>query len=130
MAAMKSELRYEMPTIADHPVLLWFKQHIRILTGRTYLQEEVLETVVNQTLEDENVIGVLLFGSVATKTHSWKSDIDLILIFNEHEPDSGLVNYYQSGIEIQYFYATLEILVDNQETVPYLLHMFSEAINL
>lgn len=127
MEAMKSEIRYEMPTITDHPVLLWFKQQIRKITGKGLLQEDILETVVNQTRTDENLIGVLLFGSVATKTHKWKSDIDLIFIYDDYEPDSGLVNYYVSGIEVQYFYATLENLIDNQKTVPYLLHMFSEA---
>jgi predicted nucleotidyltransferase len=116
-----------MPTIADHPVLLWFKQHIRKFTGKATLQEDVLETVVNQSLKDENLIGVLLFGSIATKTHIWKSDIDLIFIYNDYEPASGLINYFVSGVEVQYFYATLENLIENQKTVPYLLHMFSEA---
>ena len=113
MEAMKSEIRNEMPTIADHPVLLWFKQHIRKFTGKALLQEDILETVVNQTLTDENLIGILLFGSVATKTHKWKSDIDLIFIYDNYEPASGLVNYFVSGVEVQYFYATLENLIEN-----------------
>jgi predicted nucleotidyltransferase len=127
MERQQSEIRYEKPTVADHPVLLWFNQNIRGFTGRPMLQEDVLETVVNQALEDENVIGVLLFGSVASKSHTWKSDIDLIFIYEDHEPDSGLVNYFVSGVEVQYFYATLEALIENTKTVPYLLHMFSEA---
>jgi predicted nucleotidyltransferase len=127
MEAMQSEIRYEKPTIADHPVLLWFNQNIRRFTGQAPLQEDILETVVNQALADENVIGVLLFGSVAAKTHKWNSDIDLIFIYDDYEPASGLVNYYVSGVEVQYFYATLENLIENQKTVPYLLHMFSEA---
>ena len=127
MEAMNSELRYEMPKIADHPVLLWFNQHIRKFTGKALLQDDILETVVNQALKDENLIGVLLFGSVAAKTHTWKSDIDLIFIYDNYEPASGLVNYFVSGVEVQYFYTTLENLTENQKTVPYLLHMFSEA---
>lgn len=31
------------------------------------------------------------------------------------------------GIAVQYFFTTLDTLVQNQEFVPYLLHMFSEA---
>ncbi len=127
MTAMQSEIRYEKPTIADHRALLWFKQQAKKLTGQASLQEDILQTVVNQATEDENVIGVLLFGSVASKTHTWKSDIDLIFIYDHHEPASGLVNYFVSGIEVQYFYATLENLIENAKSVPYLLHMFAEA---
>lgn len=130
MDTMNSEIRYEMPTLADHPVLLWFKQHIRRLAGRSLLQENVLETVVKKKSADEHVIGVLLFGSVATKTHKWRSDIDMIFIYDEHEPASGLVDYFESGVLVQYFYATLESLIENTERVPYLLHMFSEGIVL
>ncbi len=31
------------------------------------------------------------------------------------------------GIAVQYFFTTLTTLIQNQENVPYLLHMFSEA---
>lgn len=125
--AMNSEIRTEMPTIADHPFLLWIKQGIRRLTGRPLAQESILQALVKRTTADENVLGVLLFGSVASKTHKWKSDIDLIFIYDTHEPASGLINYFEDGIEIQYFYATLASLKENQKSVPYLLHMFSEA---
>jgi predicted nucleotidyltransferase len=126
-STMKSEIRYEMPTLADHPIILWFKQKIRKIVGRSPLQESVLDSVIEQATADENVIGILLFGSVATKTHKWQSDIDMIFIYDSHEPASGLVDYFVSGILVQYFYATLETLIENQRTVPYLLHMFSEA---
>jgi predicted nucleotidyltransferase len=116
-----------MPTLTDHPILLWFKQKIMRLAGRSLLQENVLESVVNQATADENVIGILLFGSVATKTYKWQSDIDMIFIYDSHEPSSGLVEYFVSGVMVQYFYATLETLIENQMAVPYLLHMFSEA---
>jgi len=52
---------------------------------------------------------------------------DLNLWGENREPASGLVDYFVSGILVQYFYATLETLIENQRTVPYLLHMFSEA---
>ncbi len=127
MEAVKSEIRSEAQTIADHPALLWLKQNIRKLTGRALLQEDILETVVNQALKDENLIGVLLFGSVASKTHTWKSDIDLVYIYDDLEPASGLLTYYVSGVEVNRFYATLQKAIENQESVPYLLHMFSQA---
>ncbi len=127
MEAVKSELRSEAPTLADHSALLWLRQHIRKLMGSALLQEDVLESVVDQALEDRNLIGVLLFGSVARKTHTWKSDIDLVYIYDDHEPASGLLTYYVSGVEINRFYATLGLAIENQESVPYLLHMFAQS---
>lgn len=106
---------------------LWLEQGFRKLRGKSLLQEEVLEKVVNQLKSDENLLGILLFGSVATGNHSWKSDIDLIFIYETHEPAAGLANQFVDNIAVQYFFSTLETLTQNQETVPYLLHMFSEA---
>jgi predicted nucleotidyltransferase len=127
MIKNKSEMTYIKPTIADHPIFLWFKQYTRKLTGKAFLQEEVLEMLVNHAREDENLLGVLLFGSVVSNTHTWKSDIDIVYVYNTHEPVSGLVKYFLAGVVIDKFYATLENLKENQQTVPYLLHMFSEG---
>ena len=55
------------------------------------------------------------------------TDIDLIFIYEDHEPASGLVNIYVDGIEVQYFFVTYEELVYNAKAVPYLLHIFSEG---
>lgn len=106
---------------------LWLGQNFRKIQGKPSLQEEVLDKVVNQLKGDENLLGILLFGSVASGTHTWKSDIDLIFIYETHEPPWGLVNRFVDGIAVQYFFTTLDTLIQNQETVPYLLHMFSEA---
>lgn len=51
----------------------------------------------------------------------------LIFIYEHHEPTSGLINYFVSGVLVRYFYATIDSLIDNQKHVPYLLHMFSEG---
>ena len=124
---MPSEIRYELPTRNDHPVLLWSRQFSRRLTGKRLLQEDILQQVCDRMIGDENVIGILLFGSVASGIHRWRSDIDLIFVYNRHFPSSGLINYFASGVEVQAFYTTLESLLENCEIVPYLLHMFSEA---
>ena len=115
------------PKVTDHPVFLWLKQSLRNILGKPPLQEEVLDKVVNQALVDENLLGVLLFGSVASETQTWKSDIDLIFIYETHEPESGLINFYEAGIEVQYFFTTFETLVENVKAVPYLLHIFCDA---
>jgi predicted nucleotidyltransferase len=108
-------------------VVLWLGQTFRKIQGKPLLQEEVLNKVVEQLKADENLLGILLFGSVATGTHTWKSDIDLIFIYETHEPAAGLANRFVDSVAVQYFFTTLETLIHNQETVPYLLHMFSEA---
>jgi hypothetical protein len=35
------------------------------------------------------LIGILLFGSLASGTHTWKSDIDLIFVYELCEPSSA-----------------------------------------
>lgn len=110
-----------------HPVFLWLRQNYRRMQGRASLQEEVLKKVVDELKEDGNLLGILLFGSVASGTQSWKSDIDLIFIYQVSLPASGLVEKYVDGILVQYFFATLDTLIENQKTVPYLLYMFSHA---
>jgi predicted nucleotidyltransferase len=113
--------------VSDHPIILWLKQSFRIIQRNPMLQEEVLDKVVNQAITDENLLGILLFGSLASGTHTWKSDIDLIFIYDTHEPASGLINWFMEGIEVQYFFTTLDTLVENVESVPYLLHIFCDG---
>lgn len=108
-------------------VILWLEQSFRKLRGKPLLQEDVLETIVNRLKADENVLGILLFGSVASGTHTWKSDIDLIFVLKTYMPPSGLANVFIDGIAVQYFFTTLETLNHNLGTVPYLLNMFSDA---
>jgi predicted nucleotidyltransferase len=117
----------DMSKFENNSILLWLEQTIRKIQGKSLLQEEVLNKIVEQLKTDENLLGILLFGSVATGTHIWKSDIDLIFIYETHQPDAGLENRFVDSIAVQYFFTTLETLIHNQESVPYLLHMFSEA---
>jgi len=84
-------------------VFLWLGQAIRKVRGKPLLQEQVLEMVVEQFKVDQLLLGILLFGSVASGTHTWKSDIDLVLVYETHEPDAGLVNRFVDGIAVQYF---------------------------
>ena len=117
----------DMSKFENKSVFLWLGQAIRKIQGKPLLQEKVLEMVVEQFKADQQVLGILLFGSVASGTHTWKSDIDLVLVYEAHQPDAGLANRFVDGIAVQYFFTTLKTLTHNQQTVPYLLHMFSEA---
>jgi predicted nucleotidyltransferase len=115
------------PQVTDRPVFLWLEQNLRKLQGKPMLQEEVLDRVVTEAIMDENLVGILLFGSLASGTHTWKSDIDIIYVYETCEPSSGVTNIFVDGVVVQYFFTSYEILVQNQEAVPYLLHMFCDA---
>jgi len=120
-------IKTEMPTFRDHPIFLWLTQNFRKIQQKPYVQQDILERVVNKEKADENLLGILLFGSLAQGTHTWKSDIDLIFIYERYEPESGLVNRFIDGVEVQYFYTTYQALLQNQQAVPYLLHIFYNA---
>jgi predicted nucleotidyltransferase len=122
----RSEISYK-PIVTDRPLFIWLNQSWRKLTGKPMLQEEVLDKVVVQATSDENLLAILLFGSLASRTHTWKSDIDLIFVYKSCEPSSGVANIFVEGIVVQYFFVSHETLVENQEAVPYLLHMFCDA---
>ena len=53
------------PQVTDRPVFLWLEQNFRKLQGKPMLQEEVLDRVVDQGIQDENLIGILLFDAPA-----------------------------------------------------------------
>ena len=118
------------PLVTDRPLFIWLEQNFRKLMGKPMLQEEVLDRVAAQATKDENLLGILLFGSLASGTHTWKSDIDLIFVYETCEPTSGLTNIFVDGVVVQYFFVSYETLVQNQEAVPYLLHMFCDAKTL
>ena len=102
-------------------------RYLRKMKQRPLKHESILEGLMEKAKGDENVLGILLFGSVASGTHTKTSDIDLVLVYESYQPPSGLINRFVDGIEVQTFFTTLDTLVKNQETVPYLLHMFCEA---
>jgi predicted nucleotidyltransferase len=113
--------------VTDRPVFLWMEHKLRKLQGKPALQEEILDKVVSRAIEDTNLIGILLFGSLASSTNTWKSDIDLIFVYETCEPTSGVANILVDGVMVQYFFTSYETLVQNKEEVPYLLHMFCDA---
>jgi len=117
----------DMGKFENNSISLWVRQGFRKFQGKPLLQDDVLEKVVNQLKADENLHSILLFGSVAVGKHTWKSDIDLIFVYETHKPSWGLSNQFVDGIAVQYFFTTLDTLIQNTDSVPYLLHMFSEA---
>ena len=89
--------------------------------------EQILEQLLVKAKSDPNIIGFLVFGSVATGTHHEKSDIDVITILRKQKPSSGIKNTVTDGIKVGNVYFTYEILTHSIDTVPYLLHILGNA---
>ena len=89
--------------------------------------EFLLEQVVENGQVDPNTLGVLVFGSVATGTHREDSDLDIMLVYRSYEPTSGIENVEVEGIKVGKTFFTYEILSQNVDTVPYLLHIVGNA---
>lgn len=123
----QNEVLTTKPQVTDNPVFLWMEQKSRQLLGKPMLQEEVLEKVVAQSSGDKNLLGILLFGSLATGTHTWKSDIDLIFVYQDCQPSSGIANIIVDRVLVQYFFTSFTALQENAGNVPYLLHFFCNA---
>ena len=90
-------------------------------------QDEIVKQLVVDAESNSNILGFLLFGSVATGTHREDSDIDVIMILRIIKPTSGINDTSVDGIKVGTFYLTYDILEHSIETVPYLLHPFGEA---
>jgi predicted nucleotidyltransferase len=80
-----------------------------------------------QEAKESNTLGVLVFGSVASGTHRENSDIDLILVYEKHEPTSGMIDVEVEGIKVGRTFFAYEVIAQGVDTVPYLLHMVVNA---
>ena len=88
---------------------------------------EIVEKLVSEADANSNIIGLLLFGSVATGTHRENSDIDIISILQSNKPGFGIENRRIDGIKIGNLFLTFDILKHSVETVPYLLYTLDNA---
>jgi len=87
----------------------------------------ILEQLVKDVKADSNTLGLLGFGSVASGTHNDGSDIDVLLVYRSHDPTSGLEDEEVEGIKVGKIFVTYENLIQNIDTVPYLLHTIGNA---
>lgn len=88
---------------------------------------QVLKKLVEEAKTDVNTLGYLVFGSVASGTHSEESDLDVITIFRNHTPTSGIKKIMVDDIVVDSLYITFEVLVQSVHDVPYLLHPLGHA---
>jgi predicted nucleotidyltransferase len=90
-------------------------------------QDEILKQLIAAARDDPNVLGYLLFGSVARGTQRADSDIDVITILQANSQDWGINNTTNDGIKVGNIYLAFDVLVHSVEEVPYLLHPLVEA---
>ena len=76
---------------------------------------------------DPNILGYMVFGSVAKGTHHEGSDIDVISIFRSHGPSSGINKLMVDGLVVDSLFMTQEVFAQSVRTVPYLLHTLVDA---
>ena len=89
--------------------------------------EKILDQLVAEAESDPNLLGFLLFGSVAAGTQREDSDIDIMTLLGTNSPGWGIDNTTRDGIKVGNIFFANEILVHSVESVPYLLHPFVEA---
>jgi predicted nucleotidyltransferase len=89
--------------------------------------DQILEQLLAKAKNDPNTLGFLVFGSVASGTHHEKSDIDVMTVFREQKPSSGIENTVIDGIKVGNLFFTYQVLTHSVDTVPYLLHPLGNA---
>lgn len=89
--------------------------------------DEILKQLVAEARDDPNVLGYLLFGSVAKGTQREDSDIDVITILQANNPAWGINNTVNDGIKVGDIFLTYDVLAESVEAVPYLLYPLVEA---
>ena len=84
--------------------------------------EIILKQLLEEAENDQNTLGFLVFGSVATGTQTEHSDIDTLTVLRKSKPSSGIKNTIIDDIKVGNMFFTHEILVQSMQAVPYLLY--------
>jgi len=87
----------------------------------------ILKQLLAEAESNPNTLGFLVFGSVATATHTEQSDIDTLTVLHKSKPSSGIKNTIIDGIKVGNMFFTHEILTQSVKTVPYLLYPLASA---
>jgi hypothetical protein len=89
--------------------------------------EIILKQLIAEAESNPNTLGFLVFGSVATGTHTEQSDIDTLTVLRKNKPSSGIKNTLIDGIKVGNMFFTHKILVKSIKTVPCLLYPLANA---
>ena len=96
---------------------------LRAYTKHNYILKKLLE----EAKKDPNIIGYLVFGSVAAGTYNEKSDLDVISILKNSKPSSGIKKDVVDDLVVDSLFMTEEVLFKSVNIVPYLLHTLTGA---
>jgi len=89
--------------------------------------EIIVKQLLSEAESNPNTLGFLVFGSVATGTHTEQSDIDTLTVLQKSKPSSGIQNTIIDGIKVGNMFFTHEILIQSVKIVPYLLYPLASA---
>ncbi len=89
--------------------------------------QAVLEKIQQDYERDQNVLGMLVFGSVAKGTHHQNSDIDLSIVYQSIEPGYSFSSEIVDGIKVGFSRWSSANLHMKVEEAPYRLHVFAYA---
>jgi len=88
---------------------------------------KTLQDLTEKAEGDPNILGYMVFGSVAKGTHREGSDIDVITVYRSHRPSSGINKLKVDGLVVDSLFMTHEVFAQSVSTVPYLLHTLVDA---
>lgn len=88
---------------------------------------QVLEQLTTELRTDDNVVALLVFGSVAKGTFHERSDIDLTIVYNTHSQGFEFSPGIVGGIKVGFSRWSLANLRSRTESSPYKLHVFAHA---
>lgn len=88
---------------------------------------ETLAKIKAELEKQENVLAMLLFGSVASQTHHEKSDIDLSIVYLDFKPGFEFSTGEVEGIKIGYSKWSFERLKQRVKSSPYRMYVFAHA---
>jgi hypothetical protein len=100
-------------------------QHVPAQAETKHVQ--ILTKLLEEAKNDPNTLGYLVFGSVASETHTEESDLDVITILKRHKPSSGINKMMVDGVVVDSLFITHNVLIQSVHTVPYLLHPLGHA---
>ncbi len=103
------------------------KREGEALVISTLKHEEIVRQLAAEAEADPNVVGFLVFGSVAAGTQRPDSDIDLATILLTSQPASGIHHSTINDIQVGNIFLTFEVFSHGIRIVPYLLHPLAGA---
>ena len=89
--------------------------------------DEIVRQLVVDAQSDLNILGFLVFGSVARGTQREDSDIDAATILRVSKPPWGINSTSVDGIKVENIFLTYDVFSQDVNIVPYLMQPLAQA---